>query len=103
MCHLCGKGFPNNIRLQSHVDTNHSEPAHCEFCFTTFTSKISLYKHHITLHKAYPLTMDTTKLDFCEECSMPCLNKLAVKKHLYMHKHKYIKNQRKKKPQQEGK
>ena len=37
--------------------------------------------------------MDTTQFEFCSECGMPCLNKIALKKHLYMHKNKdkYVK------------
>ena len=57
ICHLCGKGFPNNTRLQSHVNTKHCEPAQCEICLANFTSKISLYRHHTSLHKSYPLNI----------------------------------------------
>ena len=77
-----------SCRLQNHIDTRHSEPAQCMFCLATFTSKISLYKHHMSLHKGYPLTIDTLDFEFCNECGIPCLNKMALKKHLYMHKNK---------------
>ena len=39
-------------------------------------------------HKNYPLSMDTTQFEFCSECGMPCLNKIALKKHQYMHQNK---------------
>ena len=80
--------FLFSYRLQNHIDTRHSEPAQCMFCLATFTSKISLYKHHMSLHKGYPLTIDTLDFEFCNECGIPCLNKMALKKHLYMHKNK---------------
>ena len=93
VCHLCGKGFADKSRLQNHVDTRHSEPATCDICLANFSSKISLYRHHMSSHKNYPLSMDTTQFEFCSECGMPCLNKIALKKHQYMHqnKDKYVK------------
>ena len=93
VCHLCGKGFSDKARLQNHVDTKHSDPAMCDICLANFTTKISLYKHHMSNHKNYPLSLDTTEFEFCPECGMPCLNKFALKKHLYMHKNKekYVK------------
>ena len=71
------------------MDTRHADPAQCEICLATFTSKISLYKHHMGNHKTYPLSMDTREFEFCEECGIPCLSKVALKKHLYMHKNKF--------------
>ena len=88
VCDQCGKGFADNGRLQNHLDTKHSEPAQCDYCLAIFTSKISLYRHHMSSHKNYMLSMDTTTFEFCTECGMPCINKLALKKHLYMHKNK---------------
>ena len=39
--------------------------------------------------------LDMTEFEFCQDCGMPCLDKLALKKHMYMHqnKSKYVKKQ----------
>jgi hypothetical protein len=90
------------FRLQNHVDTRHSEPGYCNICLATFNSKISLYRHHMSSHKELPLSMDTSSFEFCNECGMPCLNKYALKKHLYMHKNKgkYVKKAKQQQQQQ---
>lgn len=64
ICHHCGKAFPTQMQLDSHIRTHTGEkPFICEYCPTTFSQQSNLYKHNRQVH----MTVKTKRYSVCRK------------------------------------